>query len=330
MDRINRVSYNYLRNVSEQDYKFRGITYKVTMDNFDEFPNDFKQSFAHFAAKNKPPSNGSTNNVVNTGSNNELEAEPIELDLKKEEAKYNEFFKGPKKRKAQKPIVGGKVDMPADMWGSKPTKEMIDTIKKYLLQMLNPKVTEHYEEKLYYPKVFEALLSNPSEALEQTRKRLYTEIKYMPLILYVDMYVSYHQAYGYEAISLHNAIWAAACELRNPNIYIFPCGGPYNDSLPKHVLSFMQKNKLNTIANPRPGPGHLEITNQLKGRTFIFTQGCGAPLNFSKVDHKSISLCTIFNHSDTCGCDTLPVAKRNKVKIYHEFRSVHDFRQLLK
>lgn len=275
----------FFKKEGQMDYTWRGKSYNINKENFGYLPPELQQSFTGYCAKNyggapKP--------------------KPVAI-LKQSRAEQNEEDER-----------GGSTFIPSRTF-SQEVKRIMETRQQLIRIATN---TIFVEEKLNYPKVFQALISQPHTILDQLRK---TEETYLNLTVFVDELVGYHESHQW----FHNTIIKAAEGLKGVNVYS------------TKGFSTGQTWKGGKLAK---SSGYSYFTDLLKDlpkeqqkKILIFTQGCGGidnPYSIVKDLIPRMTFCTWFHHGDNCGCNQIATAEKHKLSMKYSIREPKDLREI--
>lgn len=181
-------------------------------------------------------------------------------------------------------------------------------VRQELLRLATvPKIIE---EKLNYPKVFQALLTEPHTAFDHKKKHEETEIN---LTLFVDHSVGYHREIRGCDQGLHDTIISVAKTIKGINV--FDSYAIYNTEYKGQIYPYYTD-----LLKVLP--------EKMKRKVLVFTQGCGTAENYRGIKEESLTFCTPFSHYENCGCDRIDAAARAKQIMVYSFRTANDFKIL--
>lgn len=265
------------------DYKWRGQTYNVNAENFSSLPFSLQQSFTHYCST-----------------------------IQQEKTKKISL-QSPRQSQIGNKLAKASAYMPEKLF----SKEIrgVSEIKKHLIRLSQSTVI--VEEKLNYPKVFSALLSQPHTALDQFKK---TEDTKTNLTLIVDDYVSYHSRTNQW---FHNSIIETAKTIKGINVYhnggfrgsFKDKKGNYSSEMSDYFTEFI-----------------ATLPKKEQEKIIVFTQGCG-DRDFYVYDQiksikANITFCTCFAKGCNCGCNQIRVAEKSDIKVIYEMETPEDLAKL--
>jgi hypothetical protein len=267
----------------EHTYKDKKLT--ISKENINSIPKEFVQSLATRLAK----SNSSSSKMVPGKGNGDKK--PVQFDMAPD-GKDSEIGKN----------KGGKVKRAEDKVDN--TIDKKEFVKKQVLRLST--TTHLFEDKLDYPKVFKALLTEPHNALDYRRK---TEEDIIQSIFVIDPAIGYNN----NDKGFHKTLITVCKEIKGVDVLELT-------SLTDYSSGEYYLNKLD------------QIMKKNKGNIYVFSQGCGGsppdvPFDLKKViGTRKLTFCTCFKHGETCGCDIIPSHERlqkvNKsMKIYYSIDS---------
>lgn len=262
--KISRPTDKFFEVFPEYDYKFKGKTYKMTSEFLRRAPVELQQSFGAFVAKKFPPQPNKVTVVTKT------------------KVKQSET--------TEEPTIGSTY-LPQKVEGKK-TDRQKDLIIRELKRLAKSETV--VEEKLNYPKVFRALLTEPHTALEQKRKTV-EEACNLTLILDTNnRYWSRSNMSPEVDCNLIANIIEAAKGIKG--ITVFATSG-------LHHLKY--KNKHYDYYTDL----YQDLPLHLRKNVIVFTQGCGGVGNYNAFRPKLVKFVTPFEHGKNCGCGQIAKAE---------------------
>lgn len=268
----------------EMKYKWRGEEYEINKKNFTKLDPALQQSFTHFCAneyrqpKPKPKPMGSI---------------PTESTI-------SPF--GPNKVSIKMPKLATSTEL-----------QRMEIVKRELIRIAT--TVTIVEEKLDYPRVFKALLSQPHTALDQLKKHEEYKIN---LTMIVDENIGYHQNDRW----FHNTLIEAGRSIKGINVYSSNAiRGIFNGDKKKVAYNYYTE----LLA---------ALPKEQQKKILVFTQGCGhTDVKFYegiKEIKKNITFCTWFNKGENCGCNQIACAEHAGLSVNYAIRNPKDLTTLLK
>ncbi len=273
--KIENATDKFLEMVGGQykQYNYQGTKYDITPEFLETADQRLQQSFGAFAAKQLPRTPVMPKALIT----------PVE--------------------------IGGSVYLPPKVFAAKMSEE--ERIKRQILIWAkNEKIVE---EKLNYPRVFQALLTEPHNAFEYKKKTLEEHIN---LTLFVDMSVGYHTSdymNGPIDYNLHNTIIKVAEKIKGVNVFA-------RGAL--HAIPY--KN----VTHDYWTGVYRALPPAMKKKVIVFSQGCGSVGHYQGIPPKAVSFCTPFEHGRNCGCGQIAKAASAQQIMYYKIRNAKDLAQI--
>lgn len=183
--------------------------------------------------------------------------------------------------------------------GDRDSTKRFELVKQFIRNVQPEK--QFQEERLHIPKVFQALMTQPHTAFDQTIKKPET-IKAKLLIL-VDAYTGY---------------------FRDENA---------DTSIVTSLICYPVKDKtvaIKTLSGERLQNRYMYDDKKIVkehekfDKILYFSQGCGTSFDVPKTLAKKTTFFTIFNEGCDCGCDRIHAHERAGCKMYYGVRSWND------
>lgn len=261
--KIENASSQFLKILGgKYNYKFRGQSYEITPEFLETAPTELQQSFGAFAAKKLP--------------------------------------RQPKIVKAKfvdEPVTGGTY-MPKKIVSKKLT--YTEKVRRELIRLA--KSEKIIEEKLNYPKVFQALLTEPHTAFDHKKKTVEENLN---LTLIVDVAVGYmtkdHMGNETEQGLPHTLIQVAKTL---KGVTVFEAHG-------LHQIKYKDKSYDYYTDLLRVLPKNLTKN------VVVYTQGCGGMGHYQNIKPGAVKFVTPFKAGCNCGCGQIrKAAAAEQVMFY--------------
>ena len=266
--KVKKTIDQFFKTRREQVYNYKGEDYTINRSNFEELDSKLKQSFTHYASSQIPKRPNQT-------------VQP----------KMSEQKSGPIKMPTKFP----------SMLSVKETK-MINQVRKELIRIAT--IEKIVEEKLHYPSVFKALLSQPHTALDQFKKTTESELN---LTLFIDTNVYYFREISNAKASLPHTIIQAVKGIKGINV--FSSGALYDLQYKGKTYRYYTE----LLA---------DLPEKMKQKVMVLTQGCGeSDMKLYDPLKKGIIFCTPYYHGGNCGCRQIWKAEKSgKCEMHYDIK----------
>ena len=256
-------------------YKYKGKEYEVTPELLDSMDRAFQQSFGSFAAKHLPKQPPKVTSLT-----------VVEPEI-------------------------GQTYLPEHIFVKK-VSDTKERIRKVIMRWA--KTEKLIEEKLNYPRVFQALLTEPHNAFEYKRK---TPEDVINLTLFIDTNMRYHIPQYMEGMkidsSLHNTMIEVASTIKGVTVFSASAihGIRYKDKAYQYYTDLL-----------------LDLPPDLRKKVMVFSQGCGRVGTYLGVQPKAVTFCTPFAHRKNCGCPQIRKAEEAEQNVIYKVRTIEDLEKI--
>lgn len=176
----------------------------------------------------------------------------------------------------------------------------VEKVRKELIRLA--KTEKIVEEKLNYPKVFQALLTEPHTAFEHKKK---TIEEHFNLTLIIDTNVGYMNR-GYMGKDVEAGLPATIIEAAKniKGITVFASGG-------LHLIEYKHRKYDYYTTLLKDLPKHMTKN------VIVFTQGCGGMGHYQGIKPEAVKFVTPFEYGCNCGCEQIKKAANAGQIMYY-------------